>query len=405
MKDSQNIPERDSEVVKDLWAAVERILTSQVFEKSARLRDFLKYICERTLDGHPEEVHEQLIGHRVFNRPVDYNPADENIVRVSARQLRNKLREYYDTYGQAERWLVEIPKGGYLPVFRDRNLGRVQSDEPTAETRIDSTAGTDFLTVLFGASREPLLVVLSDSALVLMQALVGHRFTLEQYADRSYREFPQELSARPDIRSFWQFLGTRQLANIGDIGAANRILTSMRGQRPNVAVRNARNMSARDFMRGNFVLLGSSYSNPWSNLFSDHKLNFRFSKDEMEGETEIRNLHLRDGEQDVYSSKGHSWVGGVSYARVALLPNLTRTGRVLLVAGITMEATEAAAGFLLNPSSSQQLLQILGATGTIQIPDFEVLLETSALGGTPNSIRVIAHRVYPPNSSAEPPAQ
>lgn len=76
---------------------VERILASTVFEKSARLRDFLWCICDRTLDGHPEEVHEHLIGHRVFNSPINYNPADENVVRVSARQLRTKLLEYFDT--------------------------------------------------------------------------------------------------------------------------------------------------------------------------------------------------------------------------------------------------------------------------------------------------------------------
>lgn len=405
MKNPEHFQKPDSGVCDDLHALVARILASTVFEKSVRLREFFRYICDRALDGHPEEVHEQLIGHRVFNRPINYNPADENIVRVSARQLRNKLREYYDTYGQGERWLVEIPKGGYLPVFRERGPGGSNSAETTTDRQGQPTPTANFLTDLFGSSREPLYVVISDSALVLMQALVRHRFTLEEYADRTYREFPQELPDHPDIRQFWRFLGTRQLANIGDVGAATRLLTSMSGHRPNVSVRNARNMTARDFMRGNFVLLGSSYSNPWTNLFFERQLNFQFSADEMEGETELRNLRPRAGELEVYSSKGRAWVGGVSYAHVALVSNLTKTGRVLLVAGITMEATEAAAGFLLNPSSSRQLLQILGNPKPALTPDFEVLLETSALDGTPNSVRVITHRVYPPNSSAQTSAQ
>ena len=401
MKDLQSFPVHDEDTRQEQRALVERILSSPVFEKSARLRDFLRYICDRTLGGHPEEVHEQLIGHRVFNRPINYNPADENIVRVSARQLRTKLREYFDTDGQGEQWVVEIPKGGYLPVFRDRGSRGGPGNQAWQNIQPCPKLPTNFVANLFGASQEPLHIVVSDSALVLMQALVLHRFALEEYADRSYRNFPKELSGYPEgIRLFWEFLGTRQLSNIGDVGAASRLLLCMEERRPNVAVRNARNMTARDFMRGNFVLLGSSYSNPWTQLFFDRRLNFQFASDEPGGETEIRNMNPGQGEQELYSSKRKLWESGISYAHIALLPNLTNTGRVLLVAGITMEATEAAAGFLLNPSSSQEVLEILGVSGATGIPDFELLLETRALEGTPNSARLIAFRAYPQRSTA-----
>jgi hypothetical protein len=392
-------------VREEIRALVGRILASSVFEKSARLRDFLQYICDRALDGHPEEIHEQLIGHHVFNRPINYNSADENIVRVCARQLRTKLHEYFDTDGQGERWVVEIPKGGYVPVFHDRGLLDYPSDRVSAGTQIHRMPSANFIADLFGVSRDPLQIVVSDSALVLMQTLVRHRFTLEQYADRNYRHFPQELADHPGIRSFWDFLGTRQLSNIGDMGAATRILLSMQGRRSNVTIRNARNMTARDFMKGNFVLLGSSYSNPWANLFFERRLNFQFAADEAGGESELHDLLPRPGEQDVYSSRGRVWEGGLSYAHVALVSNLTNTGRVLLVAGISMEATEAAAGFLLNPSSSQELLNILGAANPGHAPDFELLLETMALEGAPNSARLIAHRVYPQRPSTNELAQ
>ena len=70
-----------------------------------------------------------------------------------------------------------------------------------------------------------------------------------------------------------------------------------------------------------------------------------------------------------------------------------------------MEATEAFADFMLNLSLSQHLLQILGVRNTIPMPDFSVQLKTSALSGTPDSIRGITHRVYPPNSPTEIPEQ
>lgn len=400
-----SFPLYDSEAHGELRALVDRILVSSVFEKSARLRDFFRYICERTLEGHPEEVHEQLIGHHVFKRPINYNPADENIVRVSARQLRTKLREYFDTEGQGEQWLVEIPKGGYLPVFCDRGSQSISGAQIGPRARGYPRIPANFVTDLFGASQEPLQIVVSDSALVLMQALVRRRFTLGEYAGRSYRDFPRELSGYPDMHLFWDLLGTRQLSNIGDVGAATRILVSMQGCGTNVAVRNARNMTARDFMRGNFVLLGSAYSNPWAHLFSDRRLNFHFASDEPGGESEIRNLLPHPEESGVYSSRGRMWEGGVSYAHIALVSNLTNTGRVLLVAGISMEATEAAAGYLLNPSSHKEIMKILSIAAAAHSPDFELLLETMALEGTPNSARLIAHRVYARITSAEGPSQ
>ena len=57
------------------WQLVERILASSGFAKSSRLCSFLTYICERALEGHNEDIHEQQIGIRVFGRPAAYNPS------------------------------------------------------------------------------------------------------------------------------------------------------------------------------------------------------------------------------------------------------------------------------------------------------------------------------------------
>ena len=78
MKRSPVISETDAPAREEQYALVQRILASAVFGKSARLREFLEYISDRALAGHHEEVNEQLIGHRVFGRVIDYNPADDN---------------------------------------------------------------------------------------------------------------------------------------------------------------------------------------------------------------------------------------------------------------------------------------------------------------------------------------
>lgn len=101
-------------------ALVSRILASPEFQRAARLRDFLGYVVERKLAGTPEEVTEVLIGHRVFGRVASYNPGDDSIVRTEARTLRQRLERYFAGDGAAEPVILEIPRGGYLPVFRPR---------------------------------------------------------------------------------------------------------------------------------------------------------------------------------------------------------------------------------------------------------------------------------------------
>ena len=67
------------------WQLVQRIVTSQHFVKSARLQEFLLYVCRCALEDRGSEISEQKIGERVFQRPPDYSPNEDNIVRSQAR--------------------------------------------------------------------------------------------------------------------------------------------------------------------------------------------------------------------------------------------------------------------------------------------------------------------------------
>lgn len=102
------------------WQIAERVAGSVYFRKSPKLRNFLLYIVENALLGREDEVCEQLIGHRVFGRPANYNVTEDNIVRVEARELRKRLGLYFAGEGKEESVTIEVPKGGYLPVFRAR---------------------------------------------------------------------------------------------------------------------------------------------------------------------------------------------------------------------------------------------------------------------------------------------
>ena len=80
-------------------------------------REFLLYVVDRKLAGCPGDVTEPLIGHRVYGRPASYDAGNDSIVRTEARTLRKRLERYFDGQAIDERY-DRIPRGGYLPVFR-----------------------------------------------------------------------------------------------------------------------------------------------------------------------------------------------------------------------------------------------------------------------------------------------
>ena len=102
----------------DRWQLIERITASASFQKSAKLRDLLCFLAERTLHGQPQDLTEHRIGEAVFGKDEDYSVVEDSSARVHVRQLRLKLHEYFDGEGRDETWIVEIPKGAYTTLFR-----------------------------------------------------------------------------------------------------------------------------------------------------------------------------------------------------------------------------------------------------------------------------------------------
>jgi hypothetical protein len=102
------------------WELAQRVANASNFRNCPKLRAFLLYVCENSLLGRIENVREQPIGTRVFGRAPDYNLNEDNIVRVEARELRKRLETYFAGEGRAEPLTIEVPKGGYVPVFKPR---------------------------------------------------------------------------------------------------------------------------------------------------------------------------------------------------------------------------------------------------------------------------------------------
>jgi tetratricopeptide (TPR) repeat protein len=115
-------------------AQIDRILLWQGFADSPQLGRFLRHVVEQKLSGNAAAVKEILIGQEVFNRSSSFDPKSDSIVRSEARRLRTKLAEYYGGEGAHDRLRIDVPKGGYLPVFSVRNGAAAVAPPATAAT-------------------------------------------------------------------------------------------------------------------------------------------------------------------------------------------------------------------------------------------------------------------------------
>ncbi len=404
------------------WKLAQRVAASETFQRSRRARELLLYLCEQGLLNRAENLREQAIGCNVFGRRPDYNPGEDNIVRVEVRHLRKRLEEFFAAEGRTEPLALTIPKGSYQPSFEAQPLA--STPEPPAPRRFRLRIGRrtavaaaavavaaaivilgtnaylsgsaasgrgPLLPLLFNAEDET-LVVCADSALVLAETITGKAIPLEDYIKRDYGAAAAGYASNNaahllQLTSRWQFT---DIADARIVGALARVNSAYWHR---VSVRPARNIQLQDFKAGNVIILGSTESNPWGRAFQD-RLNFVIEDDYLTHRSTVRNKAPRPGELGRYSSisMGDS---GESFCTIAMLPNLRRTGRVLLIAGTTGEGTETAGEFIANPEASAGLTRSLLAAGHGSMPYFEALLRSRAVAGVPSSPEVVTFRVVP----------
>jgi TolB-like protein len=109
-------PEDSGEVRQEL----QLVLSSAGFSRNERQSQFLRFLVERHLEGRDNELKESVIAVEVFGREPGYDPKLDGIVRTEAMRLRARLDKYYAAEGSRDPLIIELPKGGYRPVFRER---------------------------------------------------------------------------------------------------------------------------------------------------------------------------------------------------------------------------------------------------------------------------------------------
>jgi hypothetical protein len=425
-----------------------RIVASRRFSRSPLFSNFLLYIVKETVEGRANELNEHKIGICVFDRPRSYRTVEDNIVRNYARQLRLRLNDYYATEGRSESVRIEIPKGGYVPLFArsvdgnseivDSPLEEAVSDiaQGAAPRRLETAVkdpGVFDTSRLKGESRWLWLLTIACVTLAMAAILTplvrtkmltskissagpsaNHELwaqlfdskrdtlivpadtalvTVEDMNQRQYSltEYLSWSSVEQSGLGFDTGLRIRKYTDIESLEITNQLLRLPEWKPDRSFVRTASKLHVEDLKDDNLILIGSVYSIPWIQLL-DSDLNFKLVYEPKFGRAHIENQHPKKGEAAIYANRWNG-VNETDYAVLALIPNLNHTGQILMLEGLDGSGMYATKDVLFSDGGLQDILkQCKRPDGTLR--PFEALLEATSVDSHSTGTRVVSiHRL------------
>jgi hypothetical protein len=436
---------------EECWALLERVCASRQLKRSARLRDFLSFVGSQSIKHGLDGINEHEIGVMVFDRQADYDTSLDNIVRVNATELRKRLELYFADEGLGEEWILEIPRGGYTPIFHARptvpqdttleaqvpdvemleamaKLSSGEEGRPTSAiaTRSKRNRTVDVIlvalfTLLIGScaylvhqnsdlrgrlqpwksedglksfwsgflgSGTEIDLVLADTSLALAKDIAGKPISLKDYVDYKYKIAPEWDNLSPERKADLTQVLDRDDGSLGDFRVARRII-ALDPQSKSIKLRSAREYTPEAIRQNSVILIGSSESNPWVDLYKD-QLNFSVEYNPVTHHSFVIDRAPVAPEKSVYEFPPDlSKTAG--YSVIAFVPDLSGNGNALILGGTDSQATRAAGEFITNNDSMAKFRQNLPGG---QFAHFEILLESSQLVGTPMKSKVVAFRVH-----------
>ena len=426
---------------------LERVINSRELKRTARLRELLEYIGKHAQNFPSHTIREQMIGAAVFGRREDYDTSLDNIVRVNVSELRKRLVHYFVEEGLHETIAIEIPRGGYDPVFflRSTIMEKKAPDLPIllppaieiapSPDAMDLPASTSATLPATGWHLTPVLlalfvaifacgfllwqnhrlavqlqpwkaeglkdsfwseffssgdrvdIVTADTSFSLTEDILGQTISLDDYLDYKYMNLADQPDLPSGTRSALKHILERNNGSIGDFHAAKRFM-ELDGYSSALKLASARSYTAESIKADDVILIGGRESNPWVDLYRD-RMNFFLDYDPKNQHSFIVNRKPQPGEQAIYDTGRDP---NHSYSVVSFLPNLSDQRYVLIISGVDSQATRAAGDFITSPDGLAQIRQRM-PTG--HFPYFELVLSSSRLVGTTLHTEIVASRVHP----------
>jgi len=385
-----------------------QVLESDFFRASQRCCHFLEFCVHFVLEGRPqEELKERIIGVEVFHKPNNYDTAQDNVVRVTANEVRKRLAQYYNHDQRAHNPSIHMHSGSYAVTF--------QWTKDDAAVLPVFAAGSEALT-----PHEPLPIEQASPAanafrgrakinrkiaavcliaLVLIGAAVAYQSLRAPDAVRAVWApilqspraavicIAQPVAYRPksnlDIPLGPEdtmlpipdaFVGTGDAYALADIARA----LSTRGKEWRLL---AGNSTPSQTLRDGPIILIGDHSNKWTSALTEN-LRFYFGIDNA--------IYDRSNPGSKWSLDHLTpdWKTSEDYAIASRFASPGTGQPVVLIAGLTNFGTQAAGEFFTNQSLLAEALQ--KAPKDWKHKNFQFVLHTKIIGNTPERPTVVA---------------
>lgn len=399
----------------EIHGEVDRILESRWLRESAQLSTLLRHIVHETLDGRQDGLKEYNLGLQVFHRTPDYDPRGDAIVRVQASLLRKRLASYYDNEGQNATLRIELPRGGYVPVFHSVDPNPPQPappPKPPSRWPIFSSgaaAGAVLAAAIFLLSSRPPPVIAPSlwgaftqpgansivSFGVPLFYAGGGLFLRDTRVNITDDESKGRVAEAERVLNEHFRPQDDIYTGIGDLVGAHEIIRFLEARGARVTLANSHYLGHSDVAGKNLVVVSSIR---FQTLLREMDLPNHFTFDGSQNGGFLNDRTL-PGEQPHYHATTGAGVD-TSYAVLSLWPGKRPDSRILYLTGITTWATQGAAQYVVDPSRLTDLQTRLdadppdGPRGK-KGPFFQVLLRIEGKYNQVRTATYVTHRYLP----------
>jgi len=367
---------------------LESVLASREFQSSKLCQQFLRYVVENTLNGHPDTLKERTIGIEVLGKPPSYEPSEDAAVRVRAGEVRKRLRSYYSGKSGTTHVLIDLPPGTYVPEFRYSDRAAPSSGPPQPRQRWRWFAGAAILLLALAATAlywARTRAAASPFNQFWFPVLQRHKAVFVCAAPVPVYSPVRTASNAPPTRLEDFVLVPGRFVAISDVNAALQISDMLARFEQTYKLRIGNEVTFRDLRSGPAVLVGFSYTQ-WHEI-GEH---FRYSIDLSRRPFGV----LQDDSPTNWTIPTHPDDPdlGEDYAIVTRVFYPGTNNMIVEIAGISHYGTEAAADLVTNPALMEDALRRMPAGWEQR--NIQIVLHTEIVAGFPSVPTIVATYIW-----------
>ncbi|MGH9663917.1 MAG: hypothetical protein ACRD9L_05805 [Bryobacteraceae bacterium] len=424
---------------------LEAVLSSEPFRRSERQANFLRFICQLTMNGEASKINEYLIAYEVFGRGSGYSPGEDSVVRRQAHSIRRKLQDYYAGEGSGHAIRIELPVGRYVPTFTHNDVAtRVAAVEPAAPRHERSEpavrpapvrrkailigmaaalvgagwfAGrllpgtpqkaalppgivelwSQWLDDPSGASicfSNPMTAVVKQFSQPLPPQSLPHRIPMGEEEGKRFREALGLPSG-----GYLYLSPALSQAKMGEAVGAIGIASLFARSGVPIRAAQSRFVTWETFRNQNLILLGHDEANRWLDPLME-TLPFRLAATEGNKQRRIVNTSPQAQERPEYQidfAADDKDGPREDYALITMMKGIDGKHLLLLINGLNTEGTQAACEYLVNATRADELIAKLRTLSSRHHGpwSFQAVLRTEVHGIVPIKASLLVLRVLP----------